>query len=136
MKRLLLPLIVMCFCVGLNAQDSKAAVKLVENQLTAYNNKDIDKFLINYSDSVKIYNHPNQLVMSGIDEMRKTYGPMFANSPDLYCTVKNRVVLGNTVIDLEHVIFSKDRPATEVFALFKIRNGKIQEVFFIEPDKE
>ncbi|MFY0592523.1 nuclear transport factor 2 family protein [Roseivirga sp.] len=136
MKRLSLLLIFAFFCIGLHGQDIRLPEKLVKNQLTAYNNKDIEKFLVNYSDSVKIYNHPNQLVMSGKAQMRAAYTPMFANSPELHCTIKNRVVLGNTVIDQEHVVFNKNRPAMEVFAMYKIRHGKIQEVFFIEPDKE
>ena len=35
--------------------------------------------------------------------MRKDYAEMFKNTPNLYCDIKNRTVLGNTVIDHEVV---------------------------------
>ncbi|MEN0047290.1 MAG: hypothetical protein AAF806_09550 [Bacteroidota bacterium] len=43
---------------------SKTPKDLAQEQLDAYNNRDIDAFLIPYADSVKIYNFPNTLIMN------------------------------------------------------------------------
>lgn len=115
------------------AQESKKTAIPVQKQLDAYNNRDIDKFLVPYSDSVKIYNHPKELIMSGKAQMRARFSGMFANTPDLHCTLINRMVLGNTVIDQEYVIFNKNNPPSEVLAMYVIENDKIQEVYFIRP---
>ena len=66
--------------------------------------------------------------------MRKTYSGMFDRLKDLNCELVNRMVSGNTVIDHERVLFEKGRPKSEVFAVYKIANGKIQEVYFIRPN--
>lgn len=56
---------------------------------------------------------------------------MFTNLPDLHCTIKSRVVVGNTVIGEEQVLFRKGQPEFHAVAIYKIANGKIQEVYFI-----
>lgn len=132
--RLTLVFIVALLSTQLIAQDSKKAAIPVQKQLDAYNNRDIDKFLAPYSDSVKIYNHPKELLMSGKAQMRARFSGMFANTPDLHCTLINRIVLGNTVIDQEYVIFNKNNPPSEVLAMYVIAEGKIQEVYFIRPE--
>ena len=114
----------------------KANVIPVQKQLDAYNARDIDAFLEPYSDTVKIYTYPNRLTLSGKENMRKGYGAMFENTPDLHCTLINRMVLGNTVIDQEYVIRQKNGPVTQVIAMYKIAHGKIQEVYFIRPELE
>ncbi|MEO0552693.1 MAG: nuclear transport factor 2 family protein [Bacteroidota bacterium] len=107
--------------------------QLAQTQLNAYNNRDLEAFLEPYSDTVKVYNFPNDFRYQGKETMRKNYGGMFERLTDLNCELVNRMVSGNTVIDHERVLFEKGRPKTEVFALYKIAHGKIQEVYFIRP---
>ena len=135
MKKLLTP-ILFFLALGLQAQTGADAARLAQQQLDAYNARDIDAFLEPYSDSVKIYNHPNQLSFSGKEAMRTRYAGMFANTPDLHCTLMNRMVLGNVVIDQENVIFNKNNPPAQVIAMYKMAHGKIQEVYFIRPDQQ
>lgn len=125
-------LLLLLITTGLNGFTQEAA-RLAQQQLDGYNNRNIDAFLAPYSDTVKIYNHPKELVMSGKAEMKQRYGNMFANTPDLHCTLMNRMVLGNTVIDQESVIRDKNSPPSEVIAVYKIEGGKIVEVYFIRP---
>jgi hypothetical protein len=108
--------------------------KLAEDQLVAYNNRDIEAFLLPYSDSVKIFRFPNVLQYQGKETMRKQYGKMFEDLPDLHCELVNRMMMGNTVIDQESVVFRKDQPKVHAIAIYKIRNNKIQEVYFISKD--
>ena len=124
-----------CICLFVKGQDNVPAI-LVQKQLDAYNQRNIDAFLEPYSDTVKIYNYPDQLLYSGKEGMRRRYEPMFKNTPDLHCTLMNRMVLKNTVIDQESVIFNKNNPPTEVFAIYKIAEGKIVEVHFLRPKEE
>jgi len=128
------PLLLVLFIgIELSAQEKENAIP-VQQQLDAYNAGDIEAFLEPYSDNVKIYNHPSDLIMSGKKVMRERYGKKFAALPDLQCTLLNRMVLGNVVIDQEYVIQRKGEPATQVIAMYKIKDGKIEEVYFIRPE--
>jgi hypothetical protein len=109
----------------------KTSESLAQSQLEAYNKRDIEGFLINYSESVKVYNFPNELLYEGLTTMRQQYASMFERLPDLHCQLLNRMVNGNTVIDHESVIFNKNNPPMKVFAIYKIENNKIQEVYFV-----
>lgn len=104
---------------------------LAQAQLDAYNARDLDAFLAPYSDSVRVYQFPCRLLYEGKKNMRDRYGAMFAMYPDLHCELVNRIVQGNTVIDQEKVTREKDMPLVEATAIYKIADGKIQEVYFM-----
>ncbi|PSL07446.1 hypothetical protein CLV48_101376 [Cecembia rubra] len=109
----------------------KIAERLAQEQLDAYNNRDIEAFVIPYADDVKVFNFPDQLLYQGRDEMYGLYGRMFSRTPDLHCKLVNRMVMGNTVIDQEEVTISKEEPPIKAIAIYKIKEGKIAEVYFI-----
>ncbi len=121
-----------------DADDANAlkeeAIALVQAQLEAYNQRDLEKFLEPYSDSIRIYNFPNDLRSTTKEALRKPYGGLFENMTDLYCELVNRTAIDNVVIDHELVTFMKGRPQIEVFAIYHIRHGKIQEVHFLRPE--
>jgi len=128
MKKLLL-LVLLGFSQSAMAQQS--AADLAQAQLDAYNQRNLEAFLLPYDDSVAVYTFPNQLQYRGKAEMRKVYGQMFQNLPDLHCTLVNRMVQGNTVIDQESVVFRKGEKPLQAIAIYKVKAGKIAEVFFI-----
>jgi hypothetical protein len=130
MKKLLLSLII-AIPATLFAQEKSEAEKLAQEQLDAYNNRDIDAFLKPYSDTVAVYMFPNQFLYKGKERMRSEYAGMFKNTPDLHCTLKNRIVVGNTVIDEESVLFNKNKPPFHAAAIYTIAGGKIVAVHFI-----
>jgi len=104
---------------------------LAQQQLNAYNARNIEAFLAPYAEDVAVYNFPDQLQYRGKEQMRKTYTGLFERSENLYCELVNRIVLGNTVIDRERVTFQKGRPPLEAVAIYKIEAGEIAEVYFI-----
>jgi hypothetical protein len=106
--------------------------KLAQEQLDAYNKRDIDAFVAPYAENVKVYKFPNELLYEGKTTMYDTYGRMFARTPDLHCRLVNRIVMGNTVIDQEEVTISKKDPPMNAIAIYKIIDGKIAEVYFIQ----
>lgn len=131
MKRLVFSCIAFLFLSQLSAQEKTVAEQLVQEQLDAYNKRDIEAFLKPYADSVAVYFFPNQFLYKGKDRMRQEYAPMFANTPDLYCTLKSRMVFGSRVIDEESVVFDKNRPPLHAAAIYTIAQGKIIAVHFI-----
>ena len=105
----------------------------VKQQLEAYNNRDIEKFASAFSEDVKVYRQPGVLTYQGRDELKKRYGAMFAATPDLHCEIVNRIVAGNVVIDHEKVQRTKGQPRTDAIAVYRIKDGLIEEVTFIPP---
>jgi imidazolonepropionase-like amidohydrolase len=104
---------------------------LAQQQLNAYNNRDIEAFLAPYSDSVELYEFPAKLISKGKDKMRADYGGMFNQVKALHCQLVSRVVQGNTVIDQESVTGFGPNPFKAI-AIYKIARGKIQQVYFIQ----
>ena len=102
---------------------------LAEEQLQAYNKRDIEAFLKPYAKDVKVYTFPNQLNYEGIDEMRKRYAPFFEKTPDLHCKIVSRIVRGNKVIDEELVTVNGN--SFNAVAIYEIIDGKISSVYFL-----
>ncbi|MCL1668757.1 amidohydrolase family protein [Elizabethkingia ursingii] len=105
---------------------------LVQQQLNAYNARNIEAFLEPYSDDVEIYTFPNTLISKGKDGMRKSYTEMFTKLPNLHCELKGRIVQGNIVIDRESVSGIRDNTNVEATAVYEIKNHKIIKVYFIK----
>lgn len=111
------------------AQDS--AEQLAQAQLEGYNTRNIEAFLAPYAEDVAVYTFPQNLQYRGKAAMRETYTQMFNDLPDLHCTLVSRMVQGDVVIDQESVVFWSGEPPLKAIAIYKIRNGKIAEVYFI-----
>lgn len=103
---------------------------LAQQQLDAYNARNLDAFLEPYADDVEVYDLPDKLISKGKDAMRKRYGTLFANTPGLHCQLVNRIVVSNTVVDHERVTFGTDRAPVQAIAIYKIEDGKIKTVYF------
>lgn len=133
MYKLLLSLMAFLAFTSLKAQQNieTIAEQLAQEQLDAYNARDIEAFILPYAEDVKVFNFPDQLLYEGRDEMYGLYGRMFSRTPDLHCKLVNRMVMGNTVIDQEEVTIRKEEPPMRAIAIYKIRDGKIAEVYFI-----
>ncbi|CAM1340613.1 nuclear transport factor 2 family protein [Tenacibaculum amylolyticum] len=102
---------------------------IVQKQLDAYNNRDIDAFLATYTDNVKVYSYPNELRYEGKAKMREAYTSFFNNTPDLHCKILKRIVSGNKVIDEEYVTANGEN--FKAVAIYEITNGKISAVRFL-----
>lgn len=105
--------------------------ELANAQLEAYNNRDIEGFLVPYSDTVKVYNEKKELLYQGKETMRTQYGVMFDRTPELNCKLLNRIAVGNTVIEHEEVVFGEGRKIYAI-VMYKVGFDKIQEVHFLD----
>ncbi|MDG1750861.1 MAG: nuclear transport factor 2 family protein [Thalassotalea sp.] len=111
------------------------AVKIVDKQLAAYNNQDIDAFIATYHQDVEIYDFPNSLKYTGKENLKQNYQGMFERLKCLQASSKKRIVLYNTVIDHElaemcttdkHIV---DK-SIEVIAIYEVEDGLIKRVMF------
>lgn len=122
------------FCVvpaGLVSAQKISPVDIVKGQLEAYNNQNIDNFLSWYSEDVEIYNFPCELIYKGKDKMREKYTNAWKQNPKQKAEVTNRINVGDTVVDHEHVTGRSTGIEANVIAIYKTVNGKIKQVYFI-----
>ncbi|WP_205853545.1 nuclear transport factor 2 family protein [Polaribacter filamentus] len=102
---------------------------LAQEQLDAYNKRDIDAFLKPYAKDVKVYRYPNNLEYEGLENMRNRYEGFFKNNPDVNCKLINRIVNKNQVID--HELVTANGNIFKAVAIYTIENGKIISVTFM-----
>jgi len=118
--------------VFLNAPDiiKETPEQIVQRQVNAYNARDIEAFLDTYAETIEIFNFPDQPSMKGKEEIRNRFSSMFERVPNLYCEIENRIVLGNKVVNREHVRFGNQY--SDVVAIYEVKNGKIIKVTFLD----
>jgi hypothetical protein len=108
-------------------------VLIVEEQLQAYNARDLDRFAATYSQDIVIYRLPAlEPAIVGMAKLREVYAGRFS-SPNLHATIVKRIVLGNKVIDHERVVGIKDTPI-EAVAVYEVEGGLIGKVWFFYPE--
>ncbi|MCA0132180.1 nuclear transport factor 2 family protein [Winogradskyella alexanderae] len=103
---------------------------IVQRNLDAYNARDIDAFMKDYADDIKLYTYPNTLRTEGKETMRKGYKDWFDRTPDLRAFIKQRIVIGNKVIDEEQV--TANGQIFNAVAIYEVENGLITTVTFIQ----
>ncbi|VAW13274.1 hypothetical protein MNBD_BACTEROID03-2779 [hydrothermal vent metagenome] len=103
---------------------------IVQKQLDAYNARDIEAFLDTYSNNVVVCNFPNKMQFKGIAKMRSSYSDFFKSTPDLNCIIKNRIIIGNKVIDEEYLTVNGVN--FNAVAIYEVENGKIAKVTFLK----
>lgn len=113
-----------------NTKDTLTIEALIQRNLDAYNAKDIDAFMSDYADDIKLYNYPNQLQTEGKDAMRRGYKNWFDQAEGLKAIIKKRIIIGNKVIDEEEVTANGQK--FNAVAIYEVENGKITKVTFIQ----
>lgn len=106
-------------------------IAIVQGQLDAYNNQDLELFLSYFSDSIEVYNFPNELVYTGIHKMRDYYENAWKLNPNQKAIVTERMFLDKTIIDKELVVGRANGIELNVIAMYTIENNAISKVFFI-----
>ncbi|MFY8349136.1 nuclear transport factor 2 family protein [Pseudoalteromonas sp. SSM20] len=117
-------------------EQEKQTIAIVDKQLDAYNNRDIDAFAATYHDDVEIHAFPGGLQYQGKDELIKRYGAKFASLVYLNATSLSRIVNGNFLVDKERACSASNNPENldndvVVIASYQIENGLIKRVTFM-----
>lgn len=107
------------------------AADIVQGQLDAYNAREVDAFARFYADDVRGTRIGDGTVrFDGIAALRAVYAKAFENR-SVHATLVQRMVLGNRVIDQEHITGLGADPV-EAAVMFDFENGLIRRVWFAE----
>ena len=104
---------------------------LAQRQLDAYNNRDIEAFAQCYAEDVQLLRlQSGEVFCHGREQLHDTYGKMFAEHPDLHCTLVNRIVCGEIAIDEEEVRGLMPDSILHAVAIYEVQNGIITRAWF------
>jgi hypothetical protein len=104
---------------------------VVDAQLAAYNQRDLEAFLGFYAEDAVLAKHPDQVTQTGKAEMRARYQRNFSN-PNVRAEIIKRVTFGRFVIDHERVTAPPAKGELEAVAVYEVEEGKIVRVTFLE----
>lgn len=104
----------------------------IQRQLEAYNSRDLERFVAEYSDDVRVFRPPaSEPVIAGKAALTQYYATSRFNLPGLHADIVNRMVVGNKVVDHERI--TGVREATfEVIAIYEVIDGRICTVWFFD----
>ena len=112
------------------------AVATVQRQLDAYNAKALDVLVSIYADDAQLFEHPATLLASGTTQLRERFAARF-QEPNLHAQLRNRMVLGDKVVDHELVTrtFPEGLGTIELIMIYEVANGKIAKAWSIAGTK-
>ena len=99
---------------------------VVQQQLDAFNARDVEALLAIYAEDAQMFEHPSKLLAAGSAQLRERFQARF-KEPDLHATLRQRIVMGNKVIDHEEVTrtFPEGKGRLELLMLYEVENGRI-----------
>lgn len=107
------------------------AEQIVQVQLDYYNAHDIEGFLSTYHPEIEIFNlFDGTTMIRGLVAMRERYTERFQVSK-AHAELANRIVIGNKVIDHEHVTFADREGLVKAVAVYEVVDELIKKVYFI-----
>lgn len=110
---------------------STSPITVVQQQLDAFNAKDIDALLATYAVDAEQFNLHGERLASGHAQMRERYLLRFSE-PDLHAKLISRTVIGNIVTDAELITrnFPEGKGSLEMLCIYEVIDGRIQRASF------
>ncbi|MEO1481765.1 MAG: nuclear transport factor 2 family protein [Myxococcota bacterium] len=115
---------------GPPSDEEEQALEVVRKRTEAYNAHDLESFIASYDPMVRVYEYPETLLGTGVERMRKIFGPQFADGEGKIEVIRRRA-LEHTVISDEWVtLYGKSE---HNIGIYTVRDGRIVEVRLVEP---
>jgi hypothetical protein len=106
---------------------------LVQAQLDAYNDRDLDRFLAAYADEVRLYRPPVEApALIGKPALAAFYRTRRFNVPGVRADLVSRQTSGHLVVDHERITGLAAEPI-EAVLVFRVIGGLITEVWVYDP---
>ena len=112
---------------------SQTPDQVVQQQLEAYNKRDIDLFMAVFHPEVELWTLGADTANAvGSEKVKELYADLFNKSPELNSKVLSRSVIGNKVIDYEQISGRKGSNE-DVFLvmIYEIKDGLIWKAWAI-----
>ncbi len=110
---------------------ARAPESVAQSRIEACNRRDLEALVGLYAPDAQVYEPPDRLRDSGVEQIRQTYARRFASAPGAKITVAQRMTQGNFVVDRETETGS-DGKAESALVISEIRDGKIVRVWTLK----
>ena len=105
-------------------------VAIAQKQLDAYNAQDVDAMVSFYAPDCVVAAPDGTVTERSRAEIHARYTKAFAQFPQNKANLKNRIAVGNTVVDHEHVVRAPGGEEFEIIAIYSFKDGLISHVAF------
>jgi len=103
---------------------------IAQKQLDAYNAQDLDTYMSFFTEDCIVSGLNGTPTETSRNAIKARYAKAFATFPENKAELKNRIAVGNTVIDHELVIRKPGGEQFEIIAIYSFRDGLIARVDF------
>jgi hypothetical protein len=110
---------------------------VVQQQLNAFNARDVDALLAIYADDAELFEHPSKLMARGKAELRQRFTLRF-QEPNLHAALLKRIVCGSMVVDHERVTrtFPEGAGEIELLMIYEVKAGRIGRAWTMAGEKK
>jgi hypothetical protein len=105
-------------------------VDVASAQLDAYNAQDLDAYVSYFTEDCVVSGLNGTPTETSRDAVKVRYAKAFAQFPQNKAELKNRITVGNTIVDHELVIRAPGGEQFEIIAIYTFRDGLIARVDF------
>jgi uncharacterized protein (TIGR02246 family) len=105
-------------------------IDIAQKQLDAYNAQDLDAYVSFFAEDCIVSGLNGQPTETSREAIRARYAKAFAQFPQNKALLKNRIAVGNTVVDHEKVVRAPGGEEFEIIAIYSFRDGQIARVDF------
>lgn len=104
---------------------------LAQKQHQAYCNRDLEGFIACFSEDVEVFIFPDALLYKGKEKLRKTYDEFFKSTPNLECSLVERTVNGNKVMEKLNISRQKKTKPMVSNIMYIVEDGLITKMYFL-----
>lgn len=113
---------------------TRSVTDVVQAQLDAYNARDLDRFVANFSEGIAVFRLPStEPSLVGKAAFAQFYATQRFNLPGLRADLVNRIVLGTKVIDHERIFGVREVPI-EMAVAYLVVGDTIERMWALAPD--
>jgi hypothetical protein len=105
-------------------------IAIAQKQLDAYNAQDLDTYVSFFAEDCVVSGLNATPSETSRDAIRARYAKAFGQFPQNKAVLKNRIAVGNTVVDHELVIRAPGGEEFEIIAIYTFKDGLISRVDF------
>jgi hypothetical protein len=103
---------------------------IAQKQLDAYNAQDLDTYVSYFTEDCIVSGLNGTPTETTRDAIKTRYAKAFAQFPQNKAELKNRITVGNTIVDHELVIRAPGGEQFEIIAIYTFKDGLISRVDF------
>ena len=105
-------------------------IGIAQKQLDAYNAQDLDTYVSYFAEDCVVSGLNGTPTETSRAAIKARYAKAFETFPENKAELKNRVAVGNTVVDHELVIRKPGGEQFEIIAIYTFKDGLISRVDF------